>query len=179
VLYGERTNLLTARIIEGSVVSQPSPCPSTGETEVIPRTRIIIGGDSARNRKRDAQGVSIKGKPSVIDGDTLSMHGVDAVEGSLSSRYEGVSYPCGVMAIAYLVELTLRLDVVYPGMDKNKSGDLLVNCRVGKKDLNALMVASGWALANRTQFPPSLCVSALERAKESKAGLWCDEFVRP
>ena len=46
---GARADPPTVRIIEEPVVSQPSPFSSTGETVVVPRTRIIIGGDSARN----------------------------------------------------------------------------------------------------------------------------------
>ena len=179
-----RADPSTVRIIEAPVVSQPSPFSSTGKTVVVPRTRIIIGGDSARNRKREAQRVSIEGKPSVIDGDTLRMqgrvvhlYGVDAVEGAQSCRYGGVRYPCGVMATAHLVELTLGQDVLCKGMDKNRSGELLANCRIGGKALNALMVASGWALANTKET--AHYVSLQERAKESKVGLWRGEFVRP
>ncbi|MGB0553079.1 MAG: hypothetical protein ACPGQV_10970 [Alphaproteobacteria bacterium] len=87
------------------MVSQPSPFSSTGETVLVPRMRSIIGGDSARNRERDAQRVSIEGQPSVIDGHTLRMlgwvlhlYGADAVEGPQSWRYEGIRYPCGAMA---------------------------------------------------------------------------------
>jgi len=181
---GARADPPTVRIIEEPVVSQPSPFSSTGETVVVPRTRIIIGGDSARNRKRDAQRVSIEGKPSVIDGDTLRMlgwvlhlYGADAVEGPQSCRYEGIRYPCGAMATAYLVELTLGRDVVCTGVDKNRSGELLANCHVDGKELNALMVASGWALANTKET--TLYVSEEGRAKERKSGLWRGEFVRP
>lgn len=184
MLDGASADPPTVRIIEESVVSQPSPFSSTGETVVVPRTRIIIGGDSAGNRKRDAQRVSIEGRPSVIDGDTLRMqgrvvhlYGVDAVEGAQSCRYEGVRYPCGAMATAHLVELTLGQVVLCKGMDKNRSNELLANCRIGGKELNALMVASGWALANTTET--DLYVSGQERAKEKNAGLWRGEFVRP
>ena len=76
----------TVRTFEEPMVSQPSAFSSTGETVFFPRTRIIIGGDSKRNRKRDAQRVSIEGNRSVIDGDTfrirgwvLQLYGVDAV----------------------------------------------------------------------------------------------------
>jgi len=110
----------TVGIIEEPVVSQPSPFSSTGETVVVPRTRIIIGGYSTRNRKRDAQRASIEGNPC----------GIDAVEVRQTCRYEGIRYPCGTMATAHLVELTLGRDVLCSGVDKNRLGELLANCRV-------------------------------------------------
>jgi endonuclease YncB( thermonuclease family) len=181
---GASADPLTVRIIEEPLVSQPSPFSSTGETVVVPRTRIIIGGDSTRNRKRDAQHVSIEGNPLVIDGDTfriqgrvLQLYGVDAVEVRQSCRYEGIRYPCGTMATAHLVELILGRDVLCTGVDKNRSGELLANCRVDGKELSALMVASGWVLANSKET--TLYVSDQERAKESKVGMWRGEFVRP
>ena len=86
VLDGASADLPTAQMIEEPLVSQSSPFLSTGETVVVPRTRITIGGDSTRNRKRDAQRVSIEENPSVIDGDTfrirgwvVQLYGVDAV----------------------------------------------------------------------------------------------------
>ena len=86
LLDGASADLPTVWIIEEPLVSQSSPFLSTGETVVVPRTRIIVGGDSTRNRKRDAQRVLIEGNPSVIDGDTfrirgwvLQLYGIDSV----------------------------------------------------------------------------------------------------
>ena len=110
-------------------------------------------------------------------GRVLHLCGADAVEGLQPCRYEGIRYPCGAMATAYLVELTLGRDVVCTGVDKKRSGELLANCHVDGKELNALMVASGWALANSKET--TLYVSEEERARESKSGLWRGEFLRP
>ncbi|MGB0553078.1 MAG: hypothetical protein ACPGQV_10965 [Alphaproteobacteria bacterium] len=52
----------------------------------------------------------------------------------------------------------------------------MANCHVDGKQLDALMVASGWVLANTKET--TLNVSEEERAKESKSGLWRGEFLR-
>ena len=62
-------------------------------------------------------------------------------------------------------------------MYKNRLGELLANCRVDGKELSALMVASGSAIANSKET--TLYVSDQERAKESMIGLWRGQFVRP
>ena len=51
------------------------------------------------------------------------------------------------------------------------------NYRLGKHDLGAVMVGSGWALAYRKESDQ--CAEAEERAKQEKLGLWRGEFVRP
>ena len=51
------------------------------------------------------------------------------------------------------------------------------NYRLGKHDLGAVMVGSGWALAYKKESDQ--CAEAEERAKQEKLGLWRGEFVRP
>lgn len=174
----------TVRIIEEPVVSQPSPFSSGGKTVVVPRTRIIIDQGARRDRKADARQVRLEGKPQVIDGDTIrisgrviNLYGIDAVEGAQSCRFEGVSYPCGVMATAHLVELTLGRIIICRGEDKDRDNTLLAICQIGTDDLNDLMVKHGWALAYTKQS--DLYVSAQEHAKRKQSGLWRGEFVRP
>ena len=94
-----------------------------------------------------------------------------------SCRYEGIRYPCGTVATAYLVVLTLGRDILCTGGEKNRSGELLGKCCVDGKESSALMVASCRVLANSEET--TLYVSDQERAKESNEGLWRGEFVRP
>ena len=81
------------------------------------------------------------------------------------------------MATAHLAHLTLGHNVECKGEDKLPSGEILGNCRLGKHDLGAVMVGSGWALAYRKESDQ--CAEAEERAKQEKLGLWRGEFVRP
>ena len=109
-----RAGSQTVRIIEEPIVSQPPPFSSGGETVIVPRTRIIIDDGKSQSRHRLVGQVEVKGRASVIDGDTLRiqgriihLYGIDAFETEQTCRLEGIKYPCGVMATAHLVELTL------------------------------------------------------------------------
>ncbi len=174
----------TIRIIEEPVVSQPPPFSSGGTTVVVPRTRIIVEEGRGRNRTKEAQGVRITGKASVIDGDTLRIEGrefhlfgIDAAEPEQRCRLDGVEYPCGAMATARLAELSLGRTIVCEGQEKTRTGELLAVCRVGDRILNEEMVAEGWALAYTKES--DLYLPVQERAKRAKSGLWRGEFVRP
>ena len=87
----------TARIIEESVVSQPLPFSSGGKTVIVPRTRIIIDDGKSQSRHRLVDQVEVKGRASVIDGDTLRiqgriihLYGIDAFEAEQTCRLEGI-----------------------------------------------------------------------------------------
>ena len=174
----------TARIIEESVVSQPLPFSSGGKTVIVPRTRIIIDDGKSQSRHRLVDQVEVKGRASVIDGDTLRiqgriihLYGIDAFEAEQTCRLEGIKYPCGVMATAHLVELTLGRNLVCEGVKKNRLGELSAECRTGKQSLNSSMVSAGWALADIKET--ERYGSAEKRAKTLEVGIWRGEFVRP
>jgi len=180
----DRTFGQTVRIIEEPVVSQPPPFSSGGNTVVVPRTRIIIGDETSQNSRRLVGKVEVKGRASVIDGDTLRiqgriihLYGIDAFEEEQTCRLEGIKYPCGVMATAHLVELTLGKDLVCIGVRKERSGELNADCEVGPSSLNSAMVSDGWALADVKETDRYVSVEL--RAKKREVGIWRGEFVRP
>ena len=74
------------------------------------------------------------------------------------------------MATAHLAYLTLGHNVECKGEDKLPSGEILGNCRLGKYDLGAVMVGSGWARAHRKESDQYAEVE--ESAKQEKLGLW-------
>ena len=85
----------------------------------------------------------------MIDGDTLRiqgriihLYGIDAFEAEQTCRLEGIKYPCGVMATAHLVELTLGQNLVCEGVKKNRLGELSAECRTGKQSLKSSMVSA-------------------------------------
>ena len=64
--------------------------------------------------------------------------------------------------------------------DKDRYGRIVAGCRVGGpkgKDLNAAMVAEGWALAYRHYSKDY--VAAENAAKAAGAGLWRGRFIAP
>ena len=128
--------------------------------------------------------MTLSGVPAVIDGDTIRLagrvvhiFGIDAPASAQKCRYSDTPYPCGAMATAHLAHLTLGHNVECKGEDKLPSGEILGNCRLGKYDLGAVMVGSGWALAYKKESDQ--CAEAEERAKQEKLGLWPGEFVHP
>lgn len=174
----------TIRTIEEPIVSQPPPFSSGGTTVIVPRTRIIIDEGRRYRNKVTAQETEIKGLASVIDGDTIRiegriihLYGIDAVEAAQVCRIKGIEYPCGVMATARLVSLTLEKIVICMGEARNRAGELSGICWAGETDINDALVRQGWALAYGRES--DRYVTAQNYAKKNKSGLWRGEFVRP
>ena len=61
--------------------------------------------------------------------------------------------------------------------DRDRYGCIVAVCRVGGEDMNAWMVAQGWAVAYRKYFRDYL--SQESAAKAQGSGLWRGEFVPP
>ena len=76
----------------------------------------------------------------------VHIFGIDAPASAQKCRYSGTPYPCGAMATAHLAHLKLGHNVECKGEDKLPLGEIWGNCRLGKYDLGAVMVGSGWAL---------------------------------
>ena len=76
-----------------------------------------------------------------------AIFGIDAPE---SAQSFGIPTPylCGAMATAHLA-LEAWSQCRMQGEDKLPSSEILGNCRLGKYDLGAVMVGSGWAIAYR------------------------------
>jgi endonuclease YncB( thermonuclease family) len=174
----------TVRTTEEPQISQPAPFSFGGTTVVVPRTTIFIDEASRKRRRARAAKVRISGKARVIDGDTLRikgkvihLHGIDAPETRQSCRAEGVRYPCGAMATAKLVGLTLGHEVQCAGRDRTRAGELLAVCSVGDRELNAVQVDAGWAIAYVRETKNYQAAEA--KAKAAKSGLWRGRFVKP
>ena len=174
----------TVRIRETPQVSQPPPFSSGGRTVIVPRTRITIDGNTRKARRRLARAVRISGPARILGGDRLRiegreirLYGIDATEPGQICRAEGVKYPCGAMATARLVELTLGREIRCEGRDRARDGELLAVCFADKADLGARLMAAGWAMALRRET--TRYAAAEDRARKNKKGLWRGTFVRP
>jgi endonuclease YncB( thermonuclease family) len=98
----------------------------------------------------------VVGKARVIDGSTLEvggrtvrLHGIDAPTEAQSCTQDGKPWSCGreaSFALAFQVG-----DHWLACEERGRDGEdrILAVCRVGGKDLGRLMVAQGWALADR------------------------------
>jgi endonuclease YncB( thermonuclease family) len=128
---------------------------------------------------------TIVGRASVIDGDTIEIHGqrirlfgIDAPEGGQACKdADGRTYRCGQRA-AQALDYRISGNVVYcDPQGADRSGGVVAVCRAWGEDLGAWMVGLGWALADRdssTRYVP-----AENLARSRRAGLWAGEFTPP
>lgn len=128
---------------------------------------------------------SVRGKPIVIDGDTLDfgnarvrLYGIDAFEREqLCKRADGTHFPCGQFAREMLANL------VGQGMTECRKRDVDVYhrvvavCRVADFDLAGELVKAGVALAYRRYSDDYVDEEAEARA--ARRGAWDGEFTAP
>ncbi|PHO03052.1 nuclease [Rhodobacteraceae bacterium 4F10] len=132
-----------------------------------------------------AEPPTLSGRASVIDGDTIDLHGtrirlhgIDAPEsGQRCQDAKSKSWRCGQKAAWALDHAIDRQRVTCRITDKDRYDRLIGTCSVGDTDLNGWMVQNGWAVAYRKY---SNDYTAHERyAQNAELGLWQGSFVRP
>ena len=127
---------------------------------------------------------TITGPARVIDGDTLDIdgqrirpHGIDAPEKTQTCRIEGTPWACGIAAWGELVQLVAGKDVSCEMRDIDRYSRVVAVCSADGENINAAMVAQGWALAY-LQFSDDY-VPQEGKAREAHLGMWRGEFVPP
>ncbi len=86
-------------------------------------------------------------------------------------------WACGVAAWGELVQLVAGKDASCEARDVDRYGRVLAVCTADNEDINAAMVAQGWALAYR-QFSDDY-VAQEDEAQDAHLGMWRGEFVAP
>ena len=131
---------------------------------------------------RDARALS--GQARVIDGDTLELggarirlYGIDAPESAQRCRAQGRLWACGREATRTLARLVRLKQVACEERDRDRYGRIVAVCTAAGRDLNAWMVAEGWAVAYRRYS--RAYVATERRARAAKRGVWQGEFVPP
>jgi endonuclease YncB( thermonuclease family) len=126
----------------------------------------------------------LSGRASVIDGDTIEIHGtrirlfgIDAPESRQSCTAQDKAYRCGQQAAFALSNKIGSQAVECQPKDQDRYGRIVAVCQVGGEDINAWMVAQGWALAYR--YYSSDYVSQEQDASRSKIGVWQGDFEPP
>ncbi|HEX6980231.1 MAG TPA: thermonuclease family protein [Alphaproteobacteria bacterium] len=128
---------------------------------------------------------AVVGIATVVDGDTIEihgtrirLHGVDAPESAqLCRRPDGVSWRCGQQAALALQEHLGRRTVTCVRRDTDRYGRVVGQCTVGGADLNAWLVANGWAVAYRRYATDY--VDEEQEARRAGIGIWSGAFVMP
>src|SRR5260370_15216308 len=127
---------------------------------------------------------ALVGQASVIDGDTIEIHGtrirfsgIDAPESRQTCEANGITYRCGQKAANALSDFIgiHTVNCNKTGMDRYHR--VIAKCFADGVDLSSWMVANGWAIAYRKYSMDY--VADEERARNQKAGIWAGTFVVP
>ena len=126
----------------------------------------------------------VVGVASVIDGDTLEihgkrlrLHGIDAPESGQFCEKDGEQYRCGQQAALALSDKIGRAIIRCEQRDIDRYKRIVAVCSLGNLDLNAWMVRQGWAIAYR-QYSRDY-VDDESAAQAEKAGIWAGRFIKP
>jgi endonuclease YncB( thermonuclease family) len=131
-----------------------------------------------------AQG-PIAGIASVIDGDTIEIHGqrirlfgIDAPEsGQLCMRPSGKRWRCGQQASFALADQIGAATVRCERRDLDRYGRVVAVCFKGTEDLDRWMVANGWAVAYRRYSLDY--VADEDTARRNRINIWSGAFDMP
>lgn len=128
----------------------------------------------------------IMGRASVIDGDTIDIHGtrirlegIDAPESRqrCTGRVSRVEIRCGQRAAFHLADMLARHVVTCTESGRDRYKRVLARCEVDGKDVGAEMVRAGWALAY-TRYSREYEPQEAD-ARAAGVGIWSTEFVAP
>ncbi len=124
------------------------------------------------------------GRVSVIDGDTLELHGerirlaaIDAPEARQTCERAGASWPCGRRAAFALADFVGTRTVTCRWRARDRYRRPVATCEVAGTDLGGWLVEQGWALAFRRYG--LAYVAEEDEARAARRGLWAGSFVPP
>ncbi|MEO5335883.1 MAG: thermonuclease family protein [Magnetospirillum sp. WYHS-4] len=111
-------------------------------------------------------------------GTRVALHGIAAPGPEEICRHEsGRDFYCGRASAAFLLEQVKGRSVICRGDSFGADRRLLATCFVGGKELNALMVREGWAVADQRYSAKYLPDE--EIARKARKNLWTMEWHPP
>ena len=147
-------------------------------------------GDERINKKEKKEKIYIKGKATVVDGDTITINntkirfsGIDAPESyfygmtQYCEKPNGKIWACGKKATAALKKLIGKNEVECSDEGNDKYGRTLSICYANGVDLQSEMVRSGMAVAYirySTRYENEMI-----EAMTNRAGIWSGDFLDP
>lgn len=128
----------------------------------------------------------IVGRVSVIDGDTIEMHGkrlrlfgIDAPEGGQTCQdAAGTPYRCGQTAANALSDFIGSKTVRCDPRDVDRYGRTVAACRAGDADLAGWLVRAGLAM-DYPRYSKGAYAADQTAADKADAGMWRGQFVEP
>jgi endonuclease YncB( thermonuclease family) len=132
-----------------------------------------------------SQALTVSGQASVMDGDTLEMHGqrirlhgIDAPETPQHCYLpDGRTWRCGHTAARRLQDFIGSKTVTCAQKDRDRYGRIVAVCAAGGDDLGAWLVEHGWALAYARYS--QAYAARQKRAEAVRAGIWRSRFRKP
>jgi endonuclease YncB( thermonuclease family) len=126
------------------------------------------------------------GQASIIDGDTLEIHGIrvrlwgiDAPESSQLCRGEdSLQYRCGAQAANDLYAFIAQRPVNCSPLNLDPYGRTVATCSVGGTDLGEWLVRKGLAL-DWPQYSKGRYGNAQRDAERAGRGIWKGSYVEP
>jgi endonuclease YncB( thermonuclease family) len=126
------------------------------------------------------------GQASIIDGDTLEVHGtrirlwgIDAPESTQLCRGEdSLQYRCGAQAANDLDAFIARRPISCLPVNLDQYGRTVATCSVNNSDLGEWLVHNGLAL-DWPQFSKGRYKAAQQSAEHAGLGIWKGSYVEP
>lgn len=133
-----------------------------------------------------AASADLIGQASVIDGDTLEIHGrpirlwgIDAPERSQLCRgADSLQYRCGAKTANDLDALIARRPVTCAPLTNDRYGRTVATCTVAGNDLADWLVRNGLAM-DWPQYSKGKYSEAQREAEHAGRGLWAGSYVAP
>ena len=148
-------------------------------------TILLLALSSVGTSERVAAQDRLSGRASVIDGDTIEIHGsrirlrrVDAPEAAqICEDRKGSPWRCGQHAALALDRFIGQRVVHCSELGTDKYRRILASCRVGRDDLGEWLIREGWAISYLDR--KGLYREAQDAAETGKRGIWSGRFERP
>ena len=133
-----------------------------------------------------ASAETIAGRATVIDGDTLEIHGqririldIDAPESRQNcTAQDGTKWRCGQVAANTLADWLSSHAVSCDTTKLDKYGRHLARCSLGAADVATWLAGAGLAVPYR-DCKCEVIRDAADRAKQLKRGIWSGTFMMP
>ena len=130
------------------------------------------------------QAADLIGRASVIDGDTIEIHGqrvrlfgIDAPESRQFCEADGKRYHCGQQAALALADHIGQRTVSCERAGRRSYNRVVAVCYVGGEDLSGWLTLQGWAVSDRRYSLDY--VDEEEAARAGGRGLWRGSFAVP